>query len=94
MAVEQIPEDVEAAGGGDKSSSSNPLSRKLNKLLEARLENDRETLEALRSLSEFFTDNNIRTRRRLRGDLEKRSLAINEEFVQSFSDLKARLSLR
>ncbi|XP_050022514.1 conserved oligomeric Golgi complex subunit 6 [Dermacentor andersoni] len=92
MAVEQIPEDVEAASSGDKSLSSNPLSRKLNKLLEARLENDRETLEALRSLSEFFTDNNIRTRRRLRGDLEKRSLAINEEFVQSFSDLKASMS--
>lgn len=92
MAVEQIPEDVEAAGVGDKSSSSNPLSRKLSKLLEARLENDRETLEALRSLSEFFTENNIRTRRRLRGDLEKRSLAINEEFVQSFSDLKASMS--
>lgn len=94
MAVEQIPEDPDAAGGGSSgsSSSSNPLSRKLNRLLESRLENDRETLEALRSLSEFFTENNIRTRRRLRGDLEKRSLAINEEFVQSFSDLKASMS--
>ncbi|XP_077507047.1 conserved oligomeric Golgi complex subunit 6 [Amblyomma americanum] len=93
MAVEQVPDDAEAASGGDKTSaSSNPLSRKLNRLLEARLENDRETIEALRSLSEFFTENNIRTRRRLRGDLEKRSLAINEEFVQSFSDLKATMS--
>lgn len=96
MAVEQIPEDPDAAaaggGGTSSSSSNNPLSRKLNRLLESRLENDRETLEALRSLSEFFTENNIRTRRRLRGDLEKRSLAINEEFVQSFSDLKASMS--
>ncbi|XP_077550897.1 conserved oligomeric Golgi complex subunit 6 [Haemaphysalis longicornis] len=93
MAVEPIPEDPDAAGGGPVGGSSNNLlSRKLNRLLESRLENDRETLEALRSLSEFFTENNIRTRRRLRGDLEKRSLAINEEFVQSFSDLKASMS--
>ena len=43
-----------------------------------------EMLEALKSLSGFFTENNLRTRRNLRGDVERRSLAINEEFVQSF----------
>lgn len=72
-------------------SPQNPLTRKLNKLLEIRLENDRTTLEALSSLSEFFVENNIRTRRNLRGDIEKRSLAINEEFLQSFRDVKESL---
>ena len=38
-------------------------------------------LEALKSLSTFFTDNNLRTRRNLRGDIERRSLAINEQYV-------------
>ena len=45
-------------------------------------------LEALRSLSTFFTDNNLRSRRNLRGDIERRSLAINEEFVDSFKLVK------
>ena len=45
-------------------------------------------LEALKSLSEFFTENNLRSRRNLRGDIEKRSLAINEDFVRSFRTVK------
>ena len=45
-------------------------------------------LEALKSLSEFFKENNLRSRRNLRGDIEKRSLAINEDFVQSFTAVK------
>ncbi len=45
-------------------------------------------LEALKSLSTFFTENNLRSRRNLRGDIERRSLAINEEFVDSFKLVK------
>ena len=45
-------------------------------------------LEALKSLSTFFTDNNLRSRRNLRGDIERRSLVINEEFVDSFKLVK------
>ena len=45
-------------------------------------------IEALKSLSEFFTENNLRSRRNLRGDIEKRSLAINEDFVKSFGAVK------
>ncbi|XP_064457671.1 conserved oligomeric Golgi complex subunit 6-like [Ornithodoros turicata] len=75
----------------EKLHQDNPLTRKLNKLLEVRLENDETTLDALSSLSEFFLENNIRTRRNLRGDIEKRSLAINEEFLQSFRDVKESL---
>lgn len=71
--------------------SNNPLSRKLNKILEARLDSDKETLDALQALSSFFTENNLRARRNLRSDIEKRSLQINEEFLQSFKEIKQAL---
>lgn len=45
-------------------------------------------LEALKSLSAFFVENSLRTRRNLRGDIERRSLAINEEFVSIFKEVK------
>ncbi|XP_061136859.1 conserved oligomeric Golgi complex subunit 6 isoform X2 [Syngnathus typhle] len=66
------------------SQPNNPLSRKLNKILETRLDNDKEMLEALTALSAFFTENSLRTRRNLRGDIERRSLAINEDFARLF----------
>uniref|UniRef100_A0ACB8GDV2 Golgi transport complex subunit 6 n=1 Tax=Sphaerodactylus townsendi TaxID=933632 RepID=A0ACB8GDV2_9SAUR len=70
------------------TSGSNPLSRKLRKVLETRLEADKEMLEALKALSVFFVENSLRTRRNLRGDIEHRSLAINEEFVRIFKQVK------
>ncbi|XP_063060336.1 conserved oligomeric Golgi complex subunit 6 [Engraulis encrasicolus] len=73
------------------SQPNNPLSRKLNKILETRLDNDKEMLEALKALSVFFTENSLRTRRNLRGDIERRSLSINEEFVRIFKDVKEEL---
>ena len=45
-------------------------------------------LEALKALSTFFTDNSLRSRRNLRGDIEKRSLAINEQFETAFRQVK------
>ena len=45
-------------------------------------------LEALKALSTFFGENSLRTRRNLRGDIERRSLAINEEFLQTFQVVK------
>lgn len=47
-----------------------------------------EMLEALKALSVFFTENSLRTRRNLRGDIERRSLAINEEFALIFKEVK------
>uniref|UniRef100_A0A7N5JUM9 Conserved oligomeric Golgi complex subunit 6 n=1 Tax=Ailuropoda melanoleuca TaxID=9646 RepID=A0A7N5JUM9_AILME len=73
------------------AQTSNPLSRKLNKILETRLDNDKEMLEALKALSTFFVENSLRTRRNLRGDIERRSLAINEEFVSIFKEVKEEL---
>ncbi|PFX23787.1 conserved oligomeric Golgi complex subunit 6-like [Stylophora pistillata] len=76
---------------GSESQSNNPLSRKLNKILETRLDNDKEMVEALNALSTFFVDNSLRSRRNLRGDIEKRSLAINESFEGAFRDVKQQL---
>lgn len=50
-------------------------------------------LEALKALSVFFTENSLRTRRNLRGDIERRSLAINEEFAQIFKQVKEVIEL-
>ncbi|KAG9491968.1 conserved oligomeric Golgi complex subunit 6 [Eleutherodactylus coqui] len=87
--------EVEANGGNASltasTQSSNPLSRKLNKILETRLDNDKEMLEALKALSSFFTENSLRSRRNLRGDIERRSLSINEEFVAIFKNVKEEL---
>ncbi|KAF8763924.1 conserved oligomeric Golgi complex subunit 6-like [Argiope bruennichi] len=75
----------------DPDRSSNHLSRKLTKLLEARLDTDKDTLDALKDLSTFFTENNIKNRRNLRSEIEKRSLRVNEEFLESFRDVKEAL---
>ncbi|XP_052778414.1 conserved oligomeric Golgi complex subunit 6-like isoform X2 [Mya arenaria] len=72
-------------------SASNPLTKKLNKILETRLDNDKDMLEALKALSTFFTENNLRSRRNLRSDIERRSLAINEEFLSTFQIVKDQL---
>ncbi|NXF39318.1 COG6 protein, partial [Nyctibius bracteatus] len=82
---------VAPAPGLPAAPGSNPLSRKLNKILETRLDNDKEMLEALKALSTFFVENSLRTRRNLRGDIERRSLAINEEFVHIFKQVKEEL---
>uniref|UniRef100_A0A8D1CG62 Conserved oligomeric Golgi complex subunit 6 n=1 Tax=Sus scrofa TaxID=9823 RepID=A0A8D1CG62_PIG len=76
---------------GTSAQTNNPLSRKLRKILDTRLDNDKEMLEALKALSTFFVENSLRTRRNLRGDIERRSLAINEEFVSIFKDVKEEL---
>jgi len=47
-----------------------------------------EMVEALKALSTFFADNSLRSRRNLRGNIEKRSLAINESFEIAFREVK------
>ncbi|KAL4647730.1 conserved oligomeric Golgi complex subunit 6 [Arapaima gigas] len=83
--------NLSQTGGGAAPQPNNPLSRKLNKILETRLDNDKEMLEALKALSVFFTENTLRTRRNLRGDVERRSLSINEQFVRVFKEVKEEL---
>lgn len=69
------------------ASAQNPLSRKLNKILESNLDGDKETLEALGVLSSFLEKNTLHARRNLRSDLEKRSLSLNESFLQCVGEL-------
>ncbi|KAK4876961.1 hypothetical protein RN001_009467 [Aquatica leii] len=66
----------------------NVLSKRLNKLLETRVENDQDTLEALKELSTFYFDNSLQARRNLRSQIEKRSLEINENFLSEFREVK------
>ena len=68
--------------------SQNPLGRKLKKILETRLDNDKELVDALKALSTFFGDNTLRARRNLRGDVERRSLEISENFESQFKEVK------
>ncbi|XP_064638798.1 conserved oligomeric Golgi complex subunit 6-like [Lineus longissimus] len=79
------------SSAGQNSQQNNPLSKKLNKILESRLDNDKDMLEALKALSAFFNENSLRSRRNLRGDIERRSLSINEDFVEAFKEVKVQL---
>ncbi|XP_071443578.1 conserved oligomeric Golgi complex subunit 6 [Hetaerina americana] len=74
-----------------ESDATSQVSKKLNKILETRIENDKDTLEALKELSTFFTENTFQARRNLRSKIEKRSLSINEEFLSAFRDVKEAL---
>lgn len=64
------------------------LSKRLNKILESQIENDDETIEALRELSTFYTENSLQARRNLRSQIEKRSLDINQSFLSAFKEVK------
>jgi hypothetical protein len=57
------------------------LSRKLNKILETRTENNKELLVALDNLSGFYQSNTLEARRNLRGQIEKRGIEINHNFL-------------
>ncbi|XP_076347341.1 conserved oligomeric Golgi complex subunit 6 [Tachypleus tridentatus] len=77
--------------GDEKGQHSKLLAKKLHKILDTRLENDKETLDALKALSTFFPENTLRARQNLRSDIEKRSLAVNKEFLSAFQEVKEAL---
>nr|ATB19474.1 putative COG7 [Calocedrus decurrens] len=56
------------------------LSRKLKKVLESRTDSP-DLLASLNILSTFYTNNTQQARRNLRSTIEKRALAINDEFL-------------
>jgi hypothetical protein len=87
---------IEAAGGKSSTGTmSNPsqtiLARKMRKVLDSQLETDFETQEALKELSNFFTENTLKNRRYLRGEIERRSLQINVDFLENFAKVKEAL---
>ncbi|XP_046828194.1 conserved oligomeric Golgi complex subunit 6 isoform X1 [Vespa crabro] len=71
-----------------EKNTNSALVRRVNKLLESRVEHDKDTLEALKELSTFFTENTLNARRNLRSKIERRSLAINEDFLSAFREVK------
>ncbi|CAK9829286.1 Conserved oligomeric Golgi complex subunit 6 [Anthophora retusa] len=74
-----------------EKNTNTALVRRVNKLLESRVEHDKDTLEALKELSTFFTENTLNSRRNLRSKIERRSLAINEDFLSAFREVKSSL---
>ncbi|XP_054276393.1 conserved oligomeric Golgi complex subunit 6-like [Macrosteles quadrilineatus] len=81
----------ESVDGDEKVPKANVINSRLNKLFDSRFENDKETLDALKELSVFFTENTMQTRRSLRSKIEKRSLSINEDFLSAFRKVKEAL---
>ena len=73
------------------NSAQTVLSRKMRKILDSQLETDLETQEALKELSTFFTENTLKNRRYLRGEIERRSLQINVDFLKDFEKVKEAL---
>ncbi|KAH8407553.1 hypothetical protein KR222_005318, partial [Zaprionus bogoriensis] len=67
------------------------IQKRVNKILETRLETDKDTLDALNGLSSFFTENTLQQRRNLRSQIERRSVGINENFLQAFRQVKLAL---
>ena len=74
-------------------SSSNPLSKKITKILETKLDQNRELLEPLKGLSEFYGVNTVEARRNLRSRVEKRNVEMNQEFVDMLAGLNRKVKL-
>lgn len=64
----------------NEGSVNSLMTKRLNKLLDTRLENNKEILEGLQELSLFFKENTLKNRRNLRSQIEKRSLSINQVY--------------
>uniref|UniRef100_A0A0K8T802 Conserved oligomeric Golgi complex subunit 6 n=1 Tax=Lygus hesperus TaxID=30085 RepID=A0A0K8T802_LYGHE len=74
-----------AAEEGDKGSN---VSKRVSKLLDSRIENDIDALTALKDLDSFFSVNSLHSRRSLRSQIEKRSIIINQNFLEAFRKVK------
>lgn len=81
----KMPEETASQEGELDPKSDSVFSRKLKKVLDSKLESDKDTVDALKELSTFFQDNNLKSRRNLRGEIERRNLQINHDFLSAFS---------
>ncbi|XP_026461310.1 LOW QUALITY PROTEIN: conserved oligomeric Golgi complex subunit 6-like [Ctenocephalides felis] len=75
----------------DTNKDNTILIQRVNKILETRLDNDEETLEALKNLSTFYTENTADNRRNLKYQIQERTLAMNDDFLQAFREVKLAL---
>ncbi|XP_030383226.1 conserved oligomeric Golgi complex subunit 6 [Scaptodrosophila lebanonensis] len=82
---------MSATTAQDKQDQQDRIQMRVNKILETRLETDKDTLDALNGLSSFFTENTLQNRRNLRSQIERRSVEINEKFLKAFREVKITL---
>ncbi|KAL9876935.1 conserved oligomeric Golgi complex subunit 6 isoform 2-T4 [Glossina fuscipes fuscipes] len=73
------------------TAESNRLQKRVNKILDTRLDIEKNTLEALTDLSSFFSHNTLQNRRNLRNQIQKRSVVINDNFLKCFREVKISL---
>ncbi|CAD7013995.1 conserved oligomeric Golgi complex subunit 6 [Ceratitis capitata] len=72
----------------EDSKNEDRIQKRVNKILETRLEADKDTLDALGNLSNFFTENTLQNRRNLRSQIERRTVGINDNFLEAFRKVK------
>ena len=81
------------------TTATHTLTRRLQKILEGgpganarsgALDDD--VVKALNGMEGFFADNTHKARRNLRGDLERRGLEINDEFITAFKEVNDKLA--
>eukprot|EP00040_Diaphanoeca_grandis_P030263 m.178473 g.178473 ORF g.178473 m.178473 type:complete len:692 (+) comp31941_c0_seq1:198-2273(+) len=92
-----LSQETTPASSTTTTTNSNPLTRKLQRILGGGTANDRgpldkDVLEALDGLSAMFPDNTKHARTNLRGDLERHGLSINEQFISAFTQVQNKLS--
>ena len=76
-----FPLNMAVAMVESKSADDSKPEPPIQTILESDLDNDRETLEALKVLSDWLDMNTLQARRNLNSDIEKRSLTLDEELL-------------
>lgn len=65
---------------------------KINNIIDNHIGSERESTEALKSLSSIYPSNSEKTRRNFKNEIEKRDLNINKSFLESFCSVKDTLN--
>lgn len=73
------------------TAQANPLSKKISKILETKFDQNRELLEPLKGLSDFYGANTPAARRNLRSQVERRNVEMNQEFVNMLEGLNRKI---
>ena len=73
------------------TAQTNPLSKKISKILETKFDQNRELLEPLKGLSEFYGANTSEARRNLRSQVERRNVEMNQDFVNMLDGLNRKV---
>ncbi|CAK9290000.1 unnamed protein product [Gordionus sp. m RMFG-2023] len=66
----------------------NPLSKKVQKVLELNLDKDQDLQDSLEAISQFYHENTLDNRRHLRSDIENQNLSLGFDFLKILTDIK------